>query len=160
VTCDRVQRAISALMDGEGGLTAPLCAHLDECPPCRRFRDVSSRVAGGYRGELRRGREALRRLDQPRRRRAPRGLAAALLLLVVLGVLTLRRPEAPRPPKEPGPTALPLRRVFLLDLPLTLASEPPRPGAPDLETPVSEWMRALPVRLSEDSRVPAKEDSL
>ena len=154
MTCDRAQREVSRALDGERTPSGLLSAHLDGCEACRSFRDLSVRIAVGYRGEVLRGIRALRRLEPPRRRPRPAWIAALLLLGVAVGLAARRSapPEAPAPVATPS--AAPVHRIHPLveerDLPLLLSSESPPAPRPDPEAPLSEWMRALPTRLSED----------
>lgn len=150
MNCGKAQREVSDLLDGEGGRSGPLGAHLDSCEACREFERLSVRVAEGYRHEVRSGIVALRRLERPRRRgRAT--LAAALLLIAIVGGLSLRelRPAttAASLPVKVEPPAV--SRTDL-GLPLTLVSDPPAPLPVDMDAPLSEWMRTLPIRLSDD----------
>lgn len=164
MTCDRAQREFSRSLDEDRAPAGLLSAHLDGCESCRAFREVSVRIAGGYRGEVRRGIRALRRLESPRRRPRPVWIAA-LLLLGLAGGLASRRsapPEAPAPLATPAAPAAPARGPVLLvderDLPLLLSSESPPAPRPDPEAPLSEWMRGLPTRLSEDLPPPRLPD--
>jgi len=150
MNCGKAQRAVSDLLDGEGERSGPLGAHLDACEVCREFERLSVRVADGYRHEVRSGIVALRRLERPRRRGRP-VLTAALLLLAIVGGLALREP-LPRTTTASLPAKAEAPAVSRTDLglPLTLVSDPPAPLPVDMDAPLSEWMRTLPIRLSED----------
>lgn len=148
--CPEAQREVSALLDGEGDRSGPLSAHLHECEDCREFERLSVGVAEGYRHEVRSGIVALRRLERPRRRGRP-ALAAALLLLAIVSGLSIREPlPATTVVSLPAEAEAPLVSRTDLGLPLTLVSDAPALPPVGLDAPLSEWMRTLPIRLSED----------
>jgi hypothetical protein len=129
MTCAEIQAALSRSLDGED--VAVPRPHLERCPDCLRFEELSAGIAGDYRGAVLASHEALRKLARPRARRRPWLAFAAALLLACF----TSRVAPPPPPAEP-PIA-----IEIPDLPASLRSE----GDIDLLA----LARDLPVRLGD-----------
>jgi hypothetical protein len=108
--CERVQRELSEALDGDASPRLRQNAtHLEACPECRDFRDLSIEFARRYRDEVEGGLRLLRQpegaLPFPGARGRPPATAlrcAAAALLLVLGGGALGEPRKPLPSAAPA----------------------------------------------------------